>query len=170
LNNLYLTGMEGCTKTSVGKELARMANLPFIDINCEIERSAGMTLAQILSIEGAAGLRERAKRALEDAAKGDWQIVACSAEDPLFPETLELMQNTGAVVFLDRPLERIAAAIEDPRYRGLIEGEEALRVLYEKRRRAYVGSCGVQLDPSHSQAADAAYELLQAFYPEFFWR
>lgn len=170
MNNLYLTGMEGCGKTSVGKELARMAKLPFIDINCEIERGAGMTLAQILSKEGAVGLRGRAKRALEDAAKGDWQIVACSAEDPLFPETLELMQNTGAVAFLDRPLELIAAAIEDSRYRGLIDGEEALRALYEKRHRAYVCSCGVQLELSHSEAAEAAYDLLQVFYPEFFWR
>jgi len=170
LNNLYLTGMEGCGKTSVGKELARMANIPFIDINCEIERSAGMTLAGIVALEGAAGLRERAKRALADAARGDWQIVACSAEDPLFPDSLELMQRTGAVAFLDRPLELIAAGFDDLRYCGLIDGEEAFRGLYEKRHEAYVRSCGVQLDHSHPKAVDAAYELLQAFYPEFFWR
>lgn len=170
MNNLYLAGMEGCGKTGVGKELARMAKLPFVDINCEVERSAGRTLAQIVSKEGAAGLRERAKRALEAAAKGDWQVVACSAEDPLFPETLELMQRTGAVAFLDTPLELIAAGFDYSRYRGLIDGEEALRGLYEKRHGGYVCSCGVQLVHSHPQAADAAFELLQAFYPEFFWR
>jgi shikimate kinase len=170
LNNLYLTGMEGCGKTCVGRELARMAGIPFVDINCEIEREAGMPLADILSKEGLEGLRERAKAALEAAAKGDWQIVACYAEAPLFPDALESMQRTGAVVFLDTPLDRIVDRFDFSRYRGLIDREDALRAPYEKRHGAYVSSCGVQFDYSHAEAVDAAYDLLQVFYPDYFWR
>lgn len=162
--------MECCGKTAVGRELARMANIPFVDIDDEVEKEAGMTVAEILKKEGREGLLKRAKDALLKASSGDWQIVACNAEDPLDDENLKRMQDTGAVAFLDVPLDLLEKRFDFSRHAGSIEGSSALRELYEKRRPAYVASCGVQLNYTHADPADAAYDLLRIFYPDYFWR
>ena len=170
LNSLYLVGMECCGKTSVGRELARMAGIPFVDVNEQAEKEAGMPIAGILAKEGRKGLRERAKRALLEASRGDWQDVACSAEDPLEKDCLSLMLNTGAVVFLDVPVALLLKRFDFVRYRGAIGDEEELRRLYVSRHPQYVASCGVQLKYGHAESADAAYDLLKIFYPDYFWR
>ena len=170
MNNLYITGMEGCGKTSVGKELARMAGIAFADVNEEVEREAGMSIAQILAKEGQEGLRKRAKEALQKISQGDWQIVSCNAEDPLDADSLSLMQDTGAVAFLDTPLHLLEKRFDDARRPNAITDKETLRGMFEARRAAYLFSCGVQIVYDHPNPVDAAYDLLTVFYPEYFWR
>ena len=68
-NNLYLTGMMGSGKTSIGKVLALYTGLKFVDVDDLIAEEAGMTIPQIFEREGEEGFRARERAALEKTAE-----------------------------------------------------------------------------------------------------
>src|SRR5258706_12427934 len=66
--NLYLVGMMGAGKSTVGRLLARRLKLRFIDCDIEIERRCGVRVPLIFEIEGEAGFRARESQVLENLA------------------------------------------------------------------------------------------------------
>ena len=64
--NLYLVGMMGAGKSTVGRLLARRLKLRFIDCDHEIERRCGVAVPLIFDIEGEAGFRARESQVLEE--------------------------------------------------------------------------------------------------------
>ena len=64
--NIYLIGPMGTGKTAVGKQLARLLELPFIDSDAEIEHHAGVDIPYIFEREGEAGFRQREREVLAD--------------------------------------------------------------------------------------------------------
>ena len=67
--NLYLVGMMGAGKTTVGRLLARRLKLRFVDADQEIERRCGVKVPTIFDIEGEAGFRVREAQTLASAAQ-----------------------------------------------------------------------------------------------------
>jgi hypothetical protein len=65
---VYLVGMPGAGKSVVGEELAGRLGVPFIDLDAEIERATGSSVADIFAAEGEAAFRAREAAALTDAA------------------------------------------------------------------------------------------------------
>src|SRR5919106_5636028 len=67
--NIFLVGLMGAGKTSVGKLLARRLGKTFFDCDHEIERSTGVRIPVIFEIEGEAGFRARERRMLAELAE-----------------------------------------------------------------------------------------------------
>src|SRR5919106_4066106 len=67
--NIFLVGLMGAGKTSVGKLLARRLGKTFFDCDQEIERSTGVRVPVIFEIEGEAGFRARERRMLDELAE-----------------------------------------------------------------------------------------------------
>ena len=67
--NIFLIGLMGAGKTSVGKLLARRLGKTFYDCDHEIERTTGVRIPVIFEIEGEAGFRARETRMLAELAK-----------------------------------------------------------------------------------------------------
>ena len=61
---IYLTGFMGCGKTTVGRRLAQRLGVPFVDLDEEIERRAGMTVRQIFEQQGEPAFRQMEAEAL----------------------------------------------------------------------------------------------------------
>ena len=165
MNNLYLTGLFGCGKKSVGRELARMAGVNFVDLETEAERAEGISVSAILESKGAQELKKREQEALIKASKGDWQVIACGPDTTLCRENAEIMQRTGAIVFLDTPPERIIMNLARSGHPMSGMDRKTLEKLRAERLDSYAGCCGVQMDRGFDSASDAAYELLKIFYP-----
>jgi len=74
--NLFLVGMMGAGKTTIGKLLAQQLGRVFIDSDDEIQHRTGVTIPHIFDIEGEAGFRLRESGVIKDLANRDNIILA----------------------------------------------------------------------------------------------
>jgi shikimate kinase len=134
---IYLVGMPGSGKSTVGPELARRLDIPFIELDAEIERAAGMTIRDIFERDGEARFRELEALALTDAASRDPSVVSCGGGVVLEPANRILLRATGEVVFLSVPLETLRSRVRPAADRPLIRESGDLERLARDREPLY---------------------------------
>ena len=64
--NLYLVGLPGAGKSTLGRQLARRLSKTFVDADAELERKLGVTIPTIFEIEGEASFRDREEAVLAE--------------------------------------------------------------------------------------------------------
>ena len=99
-NNIYLVGMPGAGKTTVGRQLARRMQRSFIDADHEIEARTGVRIPLIFDIEGEQGFRDRESRVISELANESNLIVATGGGAVLSPENRTALKQGGTVVYL----------------------------------------------------------------------
>ena len=134
---VYLVGMPGAGKSVVGQELAGRLGVPFVDLDAEIERSAGSTVSDIFAKDGEAAFRAREAAALVDVSTHDPAVVACGGGVVLEPANRITLRNTGVAVFLDVPLEQLQARVHPAADRPLVRAEGDLERLLASREPLY---------------------------------
>ena len=97
---VYLVGMPGSGKSTVGRELAGRLGVPFVDLDGEIERRAGRTVPEIFASDGESGFRALEAQELLRASSRDPSVVACGGGVVLEPANRIALRNTGTCVFL----------------------------------------------------------------------
>jgi 3-dehydroquinate synthase len=139
---LWLMGMMGAGKSAVGEALASALGRPFLDLDAEIERSAGARIGEIFEQEGESGFRRRERKALE-AVAGQSAVVALGGGTPAQRGALARLTATGRAVYLrarlETLLERVGEAAERPLLANLSqrEREAKLRGLLAEREPVY---------------------------------
>src|SRR5262249_48707082 len=100
-DNIFLVGLMGAGKTSIGKLLAKRLGKAFIDSDHEIERATGVKIPVIFEIEGEAGFRARETRMLAELLQGSSNLVlATGGGAVLAAENRRLLAANGVVVYL----------------------------------------------------------------------
>jgi shikimate kinase len=160
---VYLVGMPGSGKSTVGRELAGRLGVPFVDLDAEIERTAGVSVSEIFAAEGEAGFRAREAKALLDAAQHDPSVVACGGGVVLEPANRITLRNTGTCVYLDVPLARLRERVPPSSDRPLVRREGDLEELLAAREPLYREFAANVVDASGrpGQVADAIVEELR---------
>jgi shikimate kinase len=134
---VYLVGMPGSGKSTVGPVLAERLGVPFVELDAEIERADGRTVREIFERDGEARFRELEAAALTDAAARDPSVVSCGGGVVLEPANRVTLRATGVVVFLAVPLEVLAARVAPAEDRPLIRHEGDLERLLAERDPLY---------------------------------
>jgi shikimate kinase len=134
---VYLVGMPGAGKTTVGRELAGRLGVPFVDLDAEIEREAGATVPEIFRDEGEAAFRALEAAALVKASTDDPSVVACGGGIVLEPANRITLRNTGVAVYLDVPVDDLRRRVRPSAERPLIREEGDLERLLEARAPLY---------------------------------
>jgi shikimate kinase len=134
---VYLVGMPGAGKSVVGRELGGRLGVPFIDLDTEIEKEAGASVAEIFRTEGEAAFRAMEAAALTKASMQDPAVVACGGGVVLEPANRITLRNTGVAVFLNVPIERLRERVRPAADRPLIHEEGDLERLLETREPLY---------------------------------
>jgi shikimate kinase len=134
---VYLVGMPGSGKSTVGPELAARLGVPFVELDAEVQRAAGRTVAEIFQQDGEARFRELEAAALSEAATRDPSVVSCGGGVVLEPANRVTLRATGEVVFLSVPLEVLAARVEPAAERPLIRAAGDLERLFSEREPLY---------------------------------
>jgi len=98
--NIFLVGMPGAGKTTVGRQLARRLQRKFVDADHEIEVRAGLKVPLIFAQQGEAGFREQEARVIKDLAAQSNLIVATGGGAVLRPENCVAMKQSGLIVYL----------------------------------------------------------------------
>lgn len=98
--NIYLVGMPGAGKTTVGRQLARRMQRTFIDADHEIEERTGVRIPLIFDIEGEQGFRDRESKVLGDLGGRSNLVVATGGGAVLRQENRVALKQGGIVVYL----------------------------------------------------------------------
>jgi shikimate kinase len=97
---LFLVGFMGAGKTTVGMLVAQRLGRPFLDLDREIEKATGRTVAQLFDEVGEDGFREAEFEALRAAGANDDVVVACGGGIVTYGPSLELLTESNDVVYL----------------------------------------------------------------------
>jgi shikimate kinase len=104
--NIFLIGLPGCGKTTIGKSLAIAMDVPFVDSDKEIETLYGTTIREIFERHGEKEFRKAENFFLQNVGN-DIKIIATGGGMPCFNNHLDLMKKKGIVIFLDCPVDII---------------------------------------------------------------
>jgi len=157
---IFLVGMMGSGKTTLGRQLARQLGCAFVDLDAYIEQREGKTIPQLFATEGQQGFRMLERQALEALVQQYTQaVVATGGGAPCFFDNIDLINQQGLSVFLDVPVEELAKRLrraggqERPLLQGKTGAAELTAFLQEilaQRRRFYerakAGITGVAID------------------------
>jgi shikimate kinase len=99
-NNIYLVGMPGAGKTTLGRQLAKRMRRGFVDVDHEIEARTGVRIPLIFDIEGEQGFRTRESKVLVELGSQSGLIVATGGGAVLRPENRAALKQSGIVVYL----------------------------------------------------------------------
>ncbi len=165
--HIYLTGMPGSGKTSLGRRAARETGLPFADLDDVITESAGMSVSEIFEKWGEPGFRRAETNALAALTRAYPMIISTGGGTVMSPVNRKIMRCWGRIVLVDRPLEEIIGDVrmED---RPLLKegGEEAVRKLYSEREATYRGSADYTI-PNSGEYSDAVRRLVRLLRERF---
>ena len=153
---LWLVGMMGAGKSSVGHRVARAVGLEFVDVDERIAAERGASIEEIFANEGEAAFR--ASEAAQIAAvAGETVVVACGGGAVLDGRSVALMRATGTVVWLDADPGVLSERLGEGAGRPLLSGDADPAAIAERRRPAYRGAAHHRVDTtgiSETEAAD----------------
>ena len=136
--HIFLIGMMGCGKSTIGRQLAAQLNLPFLDLDDDIAAFEGRTIPEIFAAVGDAGFRVCETAALRRACSSPACIVATGGGIITREENIALLRGHGLVVWLNRPLEAMIADVrQDTRPNLAGDKEERMRTLFAAREALY---------------------------------
>ena len=160
---VYLVGMPGSGKSTVGREVAGRLGVPFVDLDEEIEGSAGASVSEIFASQGEDAFRAMEARELVAASRHDPSVVACGGGVVLEPANRITLRNTGTCVYLDVPFDVLQARVEPAWDRPLIRAEGDLERLLAERGPLYREFAAHVVDASGppGEVADAIVEELR---------
>src|SRR5262245_33890415 len=97
---VVLVGMMGAGKTSIGRRLANILHIPFLDADAEIEKAANMTITEIFAKHGEADFREGEKRVVARLLHGGPAVLAMGGGAYMNEETREHCRAEGVTIWL----------------------------------------------------------------------
>jgi len=138
---IYLVGFMGSGKSTVGRALADELGWHFLDLDEEIERHHGSSIASIFDNLGEPEFRriesDALDRCVHKVQSGHPRVISLGGGAFLGHRNFELISNNGVSVWLDCPLELIERRIAAFVHRPLARDPNQLRELFEIRREGY---------------------------------
>ena len=160
--NIYLVGLMGAGKTTVGRQLAKRLHRRFLDSDHEIEVRTGVRIPTIFEIEGEEGFRRRETQVLRELSGEIELILATGGGAVLAEENRACLKETGTVIYLHAPPEVLYERTRHDRNRPLLQVEDPLRKLkqlYEQRDPLYRNTAHLVVDSKSGAAMHLAQQI-----------
>lgn len=163
---IALIGLRGAGKSTLGERLALALEVPFIELDREIEREAGTRLDEIFLLYGQAGYRRYERRCLERLIESDTACVIASGGSIVSePGTYDLLLSSCRTVWLRaQPEEHMARVIAQGDTRPMAGNREAMEDLRRilAGRAALYGQAELEIDTGGKTPDQSLEELRQA--------
>ncbi|QDH17502.1 3-dehydroquinate synthase [Swingsia samuiensis] len=117
---IVLIGMMGAGKTTIGRRLAHVLNLPFVDADAEIERAAGCTIPEIFTKHGESFFRKGERRVIQRLIKGPPCILATGGGAWMDPQTRDLVRKYALSIWLRVPIDVLIKRVSGRHGRPLL--------------------------------------------------
>lgn len=143
--NIFLVGLMGSGKTTVGRLLAKRLGMKFIDSDHEIEARTGATISWIFEIEGEESFRQREVEAIRDLTGQAGVVLATGGGAVIHPENRKLLKARGTVIYLRTSVNNILQRTMHDKSRPLLQTENRKKKLEELAK---------QREPLYREVAD----------------
>ena len=134
--------MPSSGKTTLGKILAQELNRELFDLDDEIEKHIGCTIAEFFKTHTEQEFRDIETEITKEISKKNGIIIATGGGCILREENVDALKSNGRLYFLDRDLENLTPTDSRP----LATKKEAIKKLYEARYDIYLNTCDIRID------------------------
>jgi shikimate kinase len=122
--NLFLIGPMGAGKSAVGRQLARLLHLEFVDSDEEIELRTGVDIPFIFEKEGEAGFRRREMKVIDDLSQKDGIVLATGGGAVMDPQNRNHLGARGFVIYLHTSVDQQLSRTRKGRDRPLLANDD----------------------------------------------
>jgi shikimate kinase len=160
--NIFLVGLMGAGKTTVGKLLAKHLHKTFVDSDHEIERRTGVNIPLIFELEGEAGFRAREAAVIDELTQLQDTVLATGGGAVLNPQNREHLRQRGTVIYLRANVEDLWARTRHDRNRPLLQTPDPqarLRELYAQRDPLYREIAHIVIDSGEQNVHTLVHRL-----------
>lgn len=164
--NIYLVGLMGAGKTTIGRQLAKALSVPFYDSDKAIEERTGVDIPTIFEFEGEEGFRDREQKMLNELTKLQGVVLATGGGAVLREENRQLLIKNGFVVYLQCSVERILERTRRDSQRPLLRTEnpkERIETLFIQREPLYLACADFKIDTGVMQSKEVVEHILTAY-------
>lgn len=124
---IFLIGMPGAGKSTLGRSLATLMNIPFVDLDRQIEISEGLSVSDLFGQFGESHFRLLEARELKKVIElPDHVVLATGGGAPCFHDNMDLLLKNGFTIFLDPPLEILSQRLSKSTNRPLLRSDETI--------------------------------------------
>jgi shikimate kinase len=160
--NLFLVGLPGAGKSTLGRQLARRLGKTFVDADTELERRLGVSIPTIFEIEGEASFRDREEATLAEIAARSDIVFATGGGAVIRLANRERLKANGTVLYLHALPELLRERTHRSRHRPLLNTADPfsrLAELYAARDPLYREVADWVVESDREQIARFARQL-----------
>jgi shikimate kinase len=118
---IFLIGMPGSGKSTIGRQIANELSMPFVDLDQEIEIQEGKLIKDIFSSKGEAYFRQIESNVLKLWCDSHGEFVLSTGGGaPCFHDGIEVINRAGLSIFLDVPVKELVRRVEKNSDRPLL--------------------------------------------------
>ncbi len=164
-DNIFLVGMMGAGKTTLGRALARRLGREFVDSDRVLVERTGVPVATIFEIEGEEGFRRRESGVLQELCARDRCVIATGGGVVLTEANRDLMRTSGTVGYLKARLESLWERTRHDSTRPLLatpDPRARLAELLAEREPLYRQTAHVVVETGQQSPATAVGRVLAA--------
>ena len=162
--NIFLIGLMGAGKTTIGRQIANELSLEFFDSDHEIEKRTGVTITHIFDIEGEDGFRKRETTVLSELTEKKGIVLATGGGAILKPENRQFLMSRGTTIYLYANVDTLFERTSKDRNRPLLQTEnpkEKLEELFNIRDPLYRETADIIIDTGKDNVRLALKEILE---------
>jgi len=166
--NIFLVGLMGAGKSTIGRHLAKSLGLEFVDSDHEIERRTGANIPLIFDVEGEAGFRQREKKIIAELTQREGIVLATGGGVVLDPDNRACLRERGKVIYLYATVAQLLARTAKDRNRPLLQTTDPrarLQELLQTRDGLYREVADLVVDTGARTARSAEREILAKIRP-----
>jgi len=160
--NIYLTGMRGSGKSSIGKIIANKIHYQFIDTDKKIEKQEKASIAEIIKRKNWFYFRKKEKYIIRNSVKQDNTVISTGGGAILDKENLKTLKKNGEIVLLKCNLDQIEARISNSTNRPKLTNQKSLKEeigkLWKQRKDKYLSSANIIFDTGTEQSLEEKAE------------
>ncbi|PHY05219.1 MAG: shikimate kinase [Alcaligenaceae bacterium] len=161
---VFLVGMMGAGKTTIGKALAKVLRREFLDLDHELEARCGVRIPTIFEIEGEVGFRKRECQVLDDCSLRPGLVMATGGGAVLAAENRQALRTRGVVVYLRASVDELYRRTSRDRNRPLLATSDprgTLRSLLALREPLYQEVADIVVDTGAVSVSQLVAQLVE---------
>ncbi|GAA0180764.1 shikimate kinase [Clostridium sediminicola] len=143
-SNKVLIGMPGCGKSTIGKLLSEKLEIEFYDVDAYIEKQQEQKIVDIFK-NGESFFRKIEKEAIKVVSQKTPSVISTGGGVIKDKENIDVLKETGIIIFINRPLELIFKDITTDDRPLLKDNIKALESLYNERYQLYKKYCDFEI-------------------------
>ena len=129
--NIFLIGPMGAGKSTIGRQLAQMLGMEFMDSDSVIEERAGADIDWIFDVEGEAGFRKREERIINELTQGQGVVLSTGGGSILSKDNRNVLSARGIVIYLETTIDKQFERTQRDKKRPLLQNDDPRKTLVE---------------------------------------